>query len=711
MEWMLARDWFHSASRLGPADAHRVLVFQKKLYDDPDCVGRGLNFEHLENVHDRRIQSLRVEGGMRAIVWHDGGLGVLLYVDQHEPAYQWANDLKVNVTTLRGCVIVTVTRDGTPGDADGEHWTPRPPSESARAPGLFDCVTNTELREAGVPGVMLPFVRTICDDEALEQLTPVLADGLGDRLLALYLGDYGLAVAAVKKAKAEAAARDASETQPVEERRAEPAQVADADGGVILHDLPPGSTQALPLSSVDPDDFQRMLENPTEWWVAFADPVQRDIAGGTFAGPVLVTGGAGTGKTIVAMHRARHLARKGKRVLVTSYNVALCEAIGRDIALLCDAGELERITVRNIDDEARELCPDDEQMALEMDKSELFALRIRRATEFLSKRGNKSPFDAVIVDETQDVDVSRLALISLLAGKGCDSLTMLGDMNQRIYGEPLDLEDLQISVEGRTFTLQSGYRTTREIAEFGQRILPAAAGGADGAEAQAEPDIAPTLVAPGSGVSGPRPVMAEFSSPAEEAVAVAVAILAKVQAGVPPERIAVFARRWKRLEGVERALKALGVPCMDTSKGREAPRVGVRLTTMHQARGLEFREVFVIGTSVEELPDPAPMNKAETDGLRALVDAAERRLFHICCTRATHDLQVSWVGAPTDYLELCSAVADQRSGFDVTSYLSCELDTAMLADDPACFRIAGQDYVAGGRQIARVLEAYLEVVA
>jgi len=58
------------------------------------------------------------------------------------------------------------------------------------------------------------------------------------------------------------------------------------------------------------------------------------------------------------MHRARHLARKGKRVLITSYNVALCEAIRRDIVLLCDEAELERISVRNIDDEALQLCPD-----------------------------------------------------------------------------------------------------------------------------------------------------------------------------------------------------------------------------------------------------------------------------------------------------------------------------------------------------------------
>ena len=78
-------------------------------------------------------------------------------------------------------------------------------------------------------------------------------------------------------------------------------------------------------------------------------------------------------------------------------SLALCEAIRHDITLLCDEAELERITVRNIDDEALQLCPDD-QLPLDMDKSELFALRIKRATEFLSKKGNKSPYDAVIVD-------------------------------------------------------------------------------------------------------------------------------------------------------------------------------------------------------------------------------------------------------------------------------------------------------------------------
>jgi len=49
--------------------------------------------------------------------------------------------------------------------------------------------------------------------------------------------------------------------------------------------------------------------------------------------------------------------------------------------------------------------------------------------------------------------------------------------------------------------------------------------------------------------------MAELASLTEEAVAVAMAILSKLQAGGPPDRIAVFARRRKRLRGVECASK------------------------------------------------------------------------------------------------------------------------------------------------------------
>jgi len=307
--------------------------------DTRDRVGSGA--EIVQGVKDRRVQSLRIEGGMRAIAWHDGRLGVLLYVDQHEPAYKWATSWKVNVTTLADGVTVVVTLDA---DLDGDYrrqWQGQRSPSADEEPGLFNVLSTSELREAGVPDALIPVVRGICDDAAFEELEPALDADLYDRLLALCLGMDEADT--TRKAKAEAASAASIPERSLElETVVEPAGALDSAHAQA--ELPPGSAEALPLRDVDPDDFQRMLENSTEWWVAFADPVQRKIAGSSFSGAVLVTGGAGTGKTIVAMHRARHLARKGKRVLITSYNVALCEAIRRDITLLCDEAELEHIT-------------------------------------------------------------------------------------------------------------------------------------------------------------------------------------------------------------------------------------------------------------------------------------------------------------------------------------------------------------------------------
>ena len=89
----------------------------------------------------------------------------------------------------------------------------------------------------------------------------------------------------------------------------------------------------------DAEDLREMLEKPLDDWVRFLHPTQREIASGTFNGPVKVTGSAGTGKTVVAMHRAAHLAGQGKRVLVTSFVTTLCENIEHNLDILCSAAK------------------------------------------------------------------------------------------------------------------------------------------------------------------------------------------------------------------------------------------------------------------------------------------------------------------------------------------------------------------------------------
>jgi superfamily I DNA and RNA helicase len=64
------------------------------------------------------------------------------------------------------------------------------------------------------------------------------------------------------------------------------------------------------------DDLRSLLAAPLATWIAFLHPSQKRLSTGSFNGPVKITGAAGTGKTVVAMHRARHLARQGKKVLL-----------------------------------------------------------------------------------------------------------------------------------------------------------------------------------------------------------------------------------------------------------------------------------------------------------------------------------------------------------------------------------------------------------
>ena len=84
------------------------------------------------------------------------------------------------------------------------------------------------------------------------------------------------------------------------------------------------------------EDLQRALDFPWEKWIVFLHPAQATLVDRDFAGPARVSGSAGTGKTIVALHRAAHLARAnpGATVLLTTFSSALANALKGKVAHL-----------------------------------------------------------------------------------------------------------------------------------------------------------------------------------------------------------------------------------------------------------------------------------------------------------------------------------------------------------------------------------------
>jgi superfamily I DNA/RNA helicase len=113
------------------------------------------------------------------------------------------------------------------------------------------------------------------------------------------------------------------------------------------------SSQGAFVIIEDELELQEMLNAPLQQWRVFLHPSQRKLATGVKNGAVRVLGGAGTGKTVVAMHRAKWLAEnlvaEGKRVLFTTFTRNLAQDIENNLRSICDSRALSKIQVVNLD--------------------------------------------------------------------------------------------------------------------------------------------------------------------------------------------------------------------------------------------------------------------------------------------------------------------------------------------------------------------------
>ena len=84
------------------------------------------------------------------------------------------------------------------------------------------------------------------------------------------------------------------------------------------------------------EELKQALDYPWDKWAVFLHPAQADLVERSFSGPTRVSGSAGTGKTIVALHRAVHLARANPaaKVLLTTFSKPLANALRSKLASL-----------------------------------------------------------------------------------------------------------------------------------------------------------------------------------------------------------------------------------------------------------------------------------------------------------------------------------------------------------------------------------------
>lgn len=292
-----------------------------------DSHGSGLNYERITNAKDPNMRSLRIDGGYRAIVLKPdkGNVHLLLWADKHDDAYDWAARHVCAINEETGGLQVYQPQRDEPVAAAISESTSRDVGE----PGVFEALKHRELVRLGVPADMVGEVLAIRDEEALEGLAPRLPGEAYDSLF-LYM------------------AGDAYEDIVLE--REAPSTPVDVDDFAAALDREDSRSRFVVIE--DDLELEEMFNAPLERWRVFLHPSQRRLVERHWNGPVRVLGGAGTGKTVVAMHRARWLAERlkpGERILFTTFTRNLAADIRSNLRAICSPEEMERLEVTNLD--------------------------------------------------------------------------------------------------------------------------------------------------------------------------------------------------------------------------------------------------------------------------------------------------------------------------------------------------------------------------
>jgi hypothetical protein len=334
----------------------------------------GLHLEKLTGARDPHIRTIRIDQFYRGVVLSLGAERyALLDVLPHDDAIAFAASRRFTVNQTLG---VLEMRDQA-GIEEFARTTPPDP----RGTGLFDRVSNAEFVRLGVDQDLLPLLRIITTDQQLDSLAGRLPETQLDILRGLASG------------------------LPVEEVWAE---VADRImSGVDTDDLLTAARRTPERIAFvsGPVELAAILAHPFDVWRTFLHPTQRDIAyRDTYSGPALVTGSAGTGKTVTGLHRAVFLAERlpdGEKVLLTTFTRALADALTKQLyRLTTDPAVRAGIDVISVDKLAYEIVARDSRrvgIAESEIVDQLWEAAARGGPTFVNRTGQVSTFSAAFL--------------------------------------------------------------------------------------------------------------------------------------------------------------------------------------------------------------------------------------------------------------------------------------------------------------------------
>ena len=322
MNFLIADTFTDSLARLTGEEQKTVKTSAFDL--QVDSANPGMSFHKLDKAKDKNFWSVRVSRDIRIIVHRTDGSMLLCYVDHHDKAYDWAQRRKLETHPKTGAAQLVEIRETVqeivvPSFIDATTRATDSSKPKEEKPLLFATMSDDELLSYGIPAEWLGDVKRT-DEDTLLTLAEHLPAEASEALLELATGG--------------------------KPRVQQPALATTSP-----FDHPDAQRRFRVMTNVAA--LQRALDFPWEKWLVFLHPEQQQLVDRDYTGPARVAGSAGTGKTIVALHRAVHLARThpDARVLLTTVSDTLANALRTKLLrLLGDEPRLaERIDVHSLD--------------------------------------------------------------------------------------------------------------------------------------------------------------------------------------------------------------------------------------------------------------------------------------------------------------------------------------------------------------------------
>lgn len=336
----ISADFFTAFASIPRQRQNKVVNFINKFRNNP--TSPGINYEKVINAFDPNIRSVRIDDTYRGIVLKpkNSNVYLLLWVDHHDDAYKWAVRKKCIINSQTGSIQVFDVEESTEGIQHNEVVNQNrvddiePQQVKVKGP-IFKGISDGILIKVGVPEETLATVRKIYSVSDLDKNINLLPP---DAYEALYFLAEGYSLEEVLE---EFGKKDEEE-------------VDTEDFEAALNNI---NTQQKFIVLDDEDgqeELKEILAAPLEKWRVFLHPTQRKIVEKNFNGPARVLGGAGTGKTVVAMHRAKWLAENvfnnsNDKILFTTFTRNLAEDIKSNLRKICSPEIMKRIDVVNID--------------------------------------------------------------------------------------------------------------------------------------------------------------------------------------------------------------------------------------------------------------------------------------------------------------------------------------------------------------------------